>query len=72
MTAAIARMNRVLSDLDELANYFEDAGFECQSNALDGAAETVEDVRNRLEALASLGASHRRIRREGHAHAETV
>ena len=69
MIAVIEKLNRVLSELDELANHFEGAGFEAQSDMLDGAAQKLEDVRNGLEALTSFGASQRRNRRKEAAHA---
>lgn len=66
MQAAIAKLNRVLSDLTELANHFEDAGFEGQSETLDDASEKVEKVRDGLVALAEFKPqSSRRSQRKG-------
>jgi hypothetical protein len=45
------RLERVLSDLDAIAVYFEQRGFGTQRDRLDAAADRVEDVRDTLASL---------------------
>jgi hypothetical protein len=49
--AAQKQLERALANLDRAANYLEDAGLAPQAHNLDGAADTVEDMRETLAGL---------------------
>lgn len=51
MDAAIKRLKRILSDLDEIADHFEGSGFYELSDTMDDAASKVEEAREQLKSL---------------------
>ena len=49
--AAQKQLEFALANLDRAANYLEEAGLTPQSHSLDGAADTLDDMREMLAAL---------------------
>jgi hypothetical protein len=51
LKAAQTQLDRALANLDRAANYLDEAGLTHQAHDLDGAGESIEDLRDVLAAL---------------------